>query len=88
MFDEFLFFKTPMCPNCEEIHDWLEEHEDILKKGKEIDATTKEGLDKAKQYGVSGVPTIVFLKNGEKVKSVDNLEDFEKILDNKSLSDY
>lgn len=88
MFDKFLFFRTPMCPNCEEIHDWLEEHEDIAKKGEEVDASTKEGLEKAKEYGVNGVPSIVLFKNGEKIKSVDNLDDFQTMLDNKSLSEF
>ncbi|MFW5991311.1 MAG: thioredoxin family protein [Candidatus Nanoarchaeia archaeon] len=88
MFDSFLFFKTPMCPNCEEIHDWLEENENVARMGEEVDATTKEGLETAKKYGVSGVPTIVLFKDGEKVKTVDNLDDFKKMLEHKSLDEY
>lgn len=88
MFDKFLFFKTPMCPNCEEIQEWLEEHQNIASMGEEVDATTKEGLDKAKQYGVSGVPTIVFFKGGEQVTTAQSLEEFQKVTENKSLGDF
>ncbi len=88
MFDKFLFFKTNMCPNCEEIQDWLEENPKLLEKGELVDATTKEGLGKAKEFGVKGVPSIVFLKNGEMVAKAGSLDEFENIVDNKSLSDF
>ncbi|MFP4402791.1 MAG: thioredoxin domain-containing protein [Candidatus Woesearchaeota archaeon] len=88
MFDKFLFFMTPMCPNCGEIHEWLKENPKLLAKGEEVDATTKEGLEKAKQYEVSGVPTIVFLKNGEKIASVTDIEEFQNFVKNKNLDEF
>ncbi len=88
MFDKFLFFKTPMCPNCEEIQEWIEENPKVKGMGEEVDATTKEGREKAKEYGVKGVPTIIFTKKGESVATAGSLDEFENIIGNKSLKDY
>jgi hypothetical protein len=88
MFDKYYFFMTPMCPNCGEIHEWLEENPEIMSKGEEIDATTKEGLEKAKKLEVSGVPTIVFMKNNEKVGKAHDIDEFQKFVENKSLKDF
>lgn len=88
MYDKFLFFMTPMCPNCGEIHEWLDENSSYMEKGEEVDATTTDGLEKAKEYSVTGVPTIVFLKDGKKVATARDLEEFQTILDNKSLADF
>lgn len=88
MVDKFLFFKTPMCPNCEEIQEWIDETPKVKELGEEVDATTKEGKERAKEYGVKGVPTIIFLKQGEKVATAESLDEFENIIYNKSLADY
>ncbi len=77
-----------MCPNCEEIQEWLEDNPQINNRCEEVDATTKEGIHKAKEYGVKGVPTIIFLKSEKRVGTIGSLEELEKVIKNKSLDDY
>lgn len=76
-----------MCPNCGEIKQWVAESEfnEIVEI---IDATKPEGLDKARKYDVTGVPTIVQIKDGERVAVAKDLEELQAILENKSLSDF
>jgi hypothetical protein len=85
MIASYKFFMTPMCPNCGEIHEYL----DTLKiKGTELDATTEEGLSEAEGYGVMSVPTMIFLdRKGKEVNRANSIADIKKILENKSLMD-
>lgn len=86
---KFLFFMTPMCPNCGEIKDWLEENPKLLEKGEIIDATRPQGLQKAKDYGVDGVPSIVLLDDkGKKISIARDLEEFQELAENKTLGEY
>jgi len=81
----YKFFMTPMCPDCGEIKEFLE---DIELKGEIIDAATDDGLEESQKLEVMGVPMMIFLdKDGKEENRADNLEDIKKILENKSLLD-
>ncbi|MBN2458385.1 glutaredoxin family protein [Candidatus Woesearchaeota archaeon] len=88
MFEKFILFTTPMCPTCTEIKEWVEE------SGKAgmvevIDATTPEGKEKAAEYSISRVPTMVSLdKSGQKAGEAFDLDSIEEMLENKTLKDY
>jgi len=76
---------TPMCPNCGEIREYLAT---IDVKGEIIDATEDEGLEKAQKLQVMGVPMMVFFdEEGKETSRADNLEDIQKVFENKSLLD-
>jgi thioredoxin-related protein len=81
----YKLFMTPMCPNCSEIHEYLET---IDVKGSEVDASTEEGLEQAQGYGVMSVPTMVFLdKQGKEINRATTLAEVKRILSNRSLLD-
>ena len=76
-----LFF-TPMCPNCPSVKEFMKT---VEMDGEEIDATTPEGLEQAKKFEVSSVPTVVFLEDNE-VKSVaHNVDEIKRVTENKTL---
>jgi len=85
MISSYKFFMTPMCPNCGEIKEFLN---DVKMKGEIIDASEDEGLDQARDLGVMGVPTMVFLdKDGKEETRAGSLDEIKTILENKSLLD-
>jgi thioredoxin-related protein len=83
MIASYKLFMTPMCPNCSEIHEYLET---TTLKGGEVDASTEEGLEQAQQYGVMGVPTMVFLdKKGTEINRATTIAEIKRIISNRSL---
>jgi len=73
-----LLFTTPQCPNCPTVKDFLE------LKGIDfeiVDATTGGGLEKAAQYGVSAVPTLVQIEQDELKDMARGLEEIEALVD-------
>ena len=80
----FLFF-TPTCPKCPKIKEYFGT-KDIV--GDWIDAATPDGLDKAKEYHVMGVPTVIFFdKDDKEISRANDIESVKKVIENKSLSD-
>lgn len=77
-----LFF-TPMCPKCPFIKEYLE----TKRIEKElVDAATPKGLEQAKEYGVSSVPTVLFFdEKDELVSEAHTLEEVKRAIENKTL---
>ena len=89
VFEKFMLFTTPMCPVCNEIKEWLADNEEKDYKVEFIDATTPEGKDKAREFSITGVPTMISLdKDGNKAGEAHDLDSVEEMLENKSLADY
>ena len=72
-----------MCPKCPKIKEFMKEKK-IEKEW--VDAAVPEGLEKAKEFGVSAVPTIIFFdENGNEVSRATDIEEVKKIVENKQL---
>ena len=79
----YLFFMTPMCPNCGDMAEYLKT---IDLNGRTVDATTDEGLEESQRLGVMGVPTILFIDaKGNEVNRATDIPGIKRILENKSL---
>ena len=82
---KYMLFFTPMCPKCPKIKDYMKD-KNIEKEW--VDATLKEGLDKAREFKVMNVPTVIFFdENDKEVARASNLEEVKKIIENRTLSD-
>ena len=74
-----------MCPKCPAIKDFMK---GTGIEGEFVDATKPEGLDQARKYQVSSVPTVLFLDEDENVVSTaHNLEEAKRVVENQSLTD-
>lgn len=76
-------FFTPMCPKCPAIKEYVatQKIEQEL-----VNAATPEGLEQAREYGINGVPTVLFFdEKGELVSEAHNLEEVKRVLENKTL---
>ncbi|MBN2880957.1 hypothetical protein JXM83_02795 [Candidatus Woesearchaeota archaeon] len=73
----FLLFTTPTCPNCPRVKEYMKTTGLV---GDFIDAATKEGLDKAREFKVTSVPTVIFLKDKNEVARVNSKEAAEKFI--------
>lgn len=75
-----LLFTTPSCPNCPTAKNLLGI------KGVEfdlVDASTKEGLEMARKFGVSSVPALIVLDDQNSIRdSARNLDEIEAFLSN------
>ena len=82
---KYMLFFTPMCPKCPKVKEFMED------KGLEkewVDASTKEGLEKSRELGVSNVPTVIFFdEEGKEVTRATTIEEVKRVIENKSLSD-
>ncbi len=84
MIKKYMLFFTPMCPKCPKIKEFMKD-KDLEKEW--VDSATKEGLEKAKEFGVSAVPTVIFFdENGNEVSRANDIEEVKKIVENKQLS--
>jgi hypothetical protein len=85
MLKRYLFFMTPMCPNCAEIHEYMA---GVKLAGDEIDATEDAGMEMAQRFEVMSVPTLIFLnEEGREQARASNITEVERIVSNKSLLD-
>ncbi|MEM4268309.1 MAG: glutaredoxin domain-containing protein [Candidatus Woesearchaeota archaeon] len=83
MIKRYLFFMTPMCPNCADVHEYLST---VHIPGDEIDATEDAGMEVAQKYGVMSVPWVIFLDEEMNVVAhAQCVNDVKKIIENKSL---
>jgi predicted DsbA family dithiol-disulfide isomerase len=84
MIKKYMLFFTPMCPKCPKIKEYMNT-KDLEKEW--VDAATADGLEKAREFGVSGVPTIIFFnENGEEVSRATEIEEVKRIVENKTLN--
>ena len=85
MIKKYMLFFTPTCPKCPKIKEFMED------KGLEkewADAATPEGLEKAKEFQVMNVPTVIFFdEEGKEVTRATSIEEVKRIVENKALSD-
>jgi glutaredoxin len=85
MLKRYLFFMTPMCPNCAELHEHMA---GIDLPGDEIDATDDQGMELAQKWEVMSVPTIIFInQEGREQARASDMDEVKRILLNKSLLD-
>ena len=63
---KYLLFTTPMCPNCPSMKEFMG---GVKMQGEFVDASTDDGLKKASDFGVSSVPTVLFLDEKDEVVS-------------------
>lgn len=83
----YKLFYTPMCHKCPYIKEFLDSNVAHLKK-EWIDASKKEGLEEAKKYNVSSVPTIIFFDEKNNITAnCHNMEEIKRVVENKSLMD-
>ncbi len=79
---KYKLFFTPMCPKCHSVREFMGT---TGLEGEEIDAATPDGLEEAKKFDVSTVPTVVFLENDEVKNIAHDVEEVKRVIDNKSL---
>ena len=85
MIKSYKLFFTPMCPKCPAIKEFIKTT-DV--EGEFVDAATPEGLEQARKYQVSALPTILFLnEKGEVISTAYNLEEVKRVVENRSLTD-
>ena len=78
----FLFF-TPVCPKCHKVKGFIQS---IKMENEWVDATTDKGLEKAREFNVMNVPTVVFVdSNGKEVARASTIEEIKRVTENKSL---
>lgn len=58
----YKLFTTRMCPKCPAVKEFMQT---VELKGKFIDASTPEGLEEARKYSLSVVPTVLFFDEQE-----------------------
>ena len=85
MINKYMLFFTPACPKCPKIKEFMQE-KDLEKEW--VDAATPEGLQKARDLQVMGVPTVIFLdEEGNEVSRATDIDQVKRAVDNKKLSD-
>lgn len=60
----YKLFTTNRCPNCPAVKEFMG---GLELKGEHIDASVPDGLDEAKSYGISTVPTVLFFDDKENI---------------------
>jgi ribonucleoside-triphosphate reductase len=81
----YMLFFTPMCPKCPKVKEFMEDKK-LVKEW--VDASTPEGLEKARKFEVTGVPIVIFFdENDKEVGRANDVEEIKRLLENKSLSD-
>ena len=70
----FLLFTTSFCPKCPAAKKLLDSKEI---KYELANALTPEGLEKAKKYEISQVPTLLVLEDGKVVGKAHDIDEIE-----------
>jgi len=85
MIKRYMLFFTPACPSCPKIKEFMKD-KDIEKEW--VDASSSEGLEKAKEFKVMGVPTVIFFdENRKEIARATSVEEVKRVIENKTLSD-
>ena len=78
-------FWAEWCGPCRALSPVLDElAEEMGDKGKVVKLNVTDHSDLAKEYGVSGIPTLIFFKNGETAKTfvgTQSKDQLKKIFD-------
>ena len=76
-------FWAPWCGPCRKLSPILDETEAELKdKVKVVKINTDENIDTAKDYGISGLPSLLIFKDGKAVERLVGLMQKSTILQN------
>jgi hypothetical protein len=76
---EYKLFTTRFCHKCPAMKEFMGAQTKV--SGAIIDASTPEGLNEARRFNVTGVPTVVFLDEaGTEVKRCGCKEEVEEVL--------
>lgn len=68
-----------MCPKCPAAKELMAGQDKI--KGETFNAHTPEGLEEARKFTISAVPTVVFFdEDGNEVKRATGVEEAEEVL--------
>ncbi len=78
-----MLFYTPVCPKCPRVKDYMGAQEGFVKEW--VDASKPQGLVKARDLGVSSVPTAIFFEDDKEFARATSLEEVKRILENKTL---
>ncbi|MDP7141379.1 MAG: thioredoxin family protein [Candidatus Woesearchaeota archaeon] len=85
MIKNYKLFFTPMCPNCPSVKEFMKT---VDIEGKEIDATSEEGMAEARNYDIMSVPTILFFDEKEELAGrATSIDEIKRLIENKSLGD-
>ena len=78
-----MLFFTPACPNCKKIKDFMS----LIKLEKElVDASTPKGLERAKEFKIMNVPSVIFFdENNNEVSRAFSVDEVKNIVENKHL---
>jgi len=71
----FLLFTTSFCPKCPSAKKMLD---GAGIKYEYVNASTPEGLEKARKYGIAHVPTLVVLEEGKVISKAHDADEIEK----------
>ena len=75
---EYKLFTTRFCHKCPAMKELLMGQNKI--SGESVDASTPEGMVVARQYNITGVPTVVFLDEGVEVKRTQEKGEVEDVI--------
>ncbi|MEA3430120.1 MAG: thioredoxin family protein [Nanoarchaeota archaeon] len=73
----FKLFTTQSCPKCPEIKDFVKSLDIEVKF---VDAGTPEGLDEARKYNVTGVPTFIIFDDEKEVGRANSVENIKRFI--------
>ena len=73
----YILITTSTCPKCPVVKEYMEE---VEVEGEDVNASEPEGLEIAKKYGVTAVPTVIFLEGDEEVGRFYAKEEIEEFL--------
>jgi hypothetical protein len=77
---EYKLFTTRFCHKCPAVKEFLEGQDKV--SGSVIDCSTPEGMEEAKRFDVTRVPTVVFVEGDEVKKTCFEKEEVEEVLTN------
>ncbi len=79
---KYKLFTTKMCPKCPAMKEYMSSQDKI--QGELVDASSPEGLDEARKFQVSAVPTVVFVDDDgaeiADIKRCQSKEDVEEVI--------
>ncbi|MFC1742227.1 thioredoxin family protein [Nanoarchaeota archaeon] len=75
---EYKLFTTRFCHKCPAMKEFLGSQDKV--SGVVVDCSSAEGMTLAKEFGVTGVPTVVFVEGGEVKHSCREKSEVESVL--------
>lgn len=73
-------FWSPMCGPCRRLNPIIKELQEELNDVRIVKINTMDDTETTKKYGVTALPTIVFLNDGEVIKTMVGIQSKETIV--------